>query len=77
MFGCIGDEVSGPSGPAVLWVVYSTQSPMLMRMTAGTAGAAIYGMELLALCLAFFWGAGSGFMGWGGLAFAFVLLSEK
>ena len=40
MFGCIGDEgASGdPRGHAVLWVVYSTtQSPMVMRMTATEA----------------------------------------
>jgi len=70
MFGCIGDEgASGdPRGHAVLWVVYSTtQSPMVMRMTATEARLVQPYMEweLLALCLFFFWGAGSGFMGWG------------
>jgi hypothetical protein len=70
MFGCIGDEgASGdPRGHAVLWVVYSTtQSPMVMRMTATEARLVQPYMEweLLALCLFFFWGEGSGFMGWG------------
>jgi hypothetical protein len=58
-----------PRGHAVLCQIFDNPIPYgdANDCNGSTAGAAIWN-ELLALCLFFFWGAGSGFMGGVGLS---------